>query len=82
LWNTVTGLLIKSFLGHKSNVRSIAFSSDGLQLASCSDDKTIKIWDLGTGLLIKTISGLSNGAESIVFSPDGTKLVSYGVTVK
>jgi WD40 repeat protein len=32
--------------GHKEEVRSLAFSSDGKSLASGSSDSTVKIWDV------------------------------------
>lgn len=31
--------------GHSSTVWSLAFTADGSQLASCSDDGTIIVWD-------------------------------------
>ena len=35
--------------GHRSHVKSVAFSPDGKWLASGSQDQTVKIWDLATG---------------------------------
>jgi len=32
------------FKAHTATVRSVDFSSDGLNLLTCSDDKTIKVW--------------------------------------
>ena len=32
---------------HSSYVTSVAFSPDGTQIVSGSDDRTIKVWDLG-----------------------------------
>jgi RNA polymerase sigma factor (sigma-70 family) len=46
LWEAATGRLIRRFEGHHSGVRSLAFSPDGLKLASGSGDSTILIWDI------------------------------------
>ena len=35
--------------GHTEYVRSVAFSPDGRQLATGSDDLTARVWDLSTG---------------------------------
>jgi len=59
-----------------SNVNSVAFSSDGRQIVSGSDDKTIKLWDASTGSLIRTFSGHTYFVTSVAFSPDGRQIVS------
>ena len=45
LWDADNGLELRSLRGHEAPILSIAFSPDGLRLASCSSDTTIKIWD-------------------------------------
>ena len=48
---------IKTFTGHKDNVRSVVFSPNGEYLASGSYDRTIKVWKVSSGESIKTLKG-------------------------
>jgi len=63
--------------GHKRRVTSLAYSLDGLLIASGSDDGTVRIWDTRTGE--ETITPLrSDDAKllSISIAPNGRSLVS------
>jgi WD40 repeat protein len=39
--------------GHDGWVQALSFSSDGLYLASASDDESVRVWDVLTGECIK-----------------------------
>jgi WD40 repeat protein len=43
--------------GHSDEVESVAFSPDGLKIASGSEDNSIKIWNAETGDVIHTLKG-------------------------
>ena len=73
-------------------VKSVAFSPDGLILASLDGNlggnlggDAIKLWDVGTGQFLAILTdGTDSPGYSVAFSPDGTKLASgsWDFTVK
>ncbi len=87
LWNTNTGELIKTLIGHTSVVNSVVFSPDGNTIASgsghwwgyegkASAGEEVRLWNAHTGELIKTLTGHKDVVSSVVFSPDGDLIVS------
>jgi len=55
--------------GHDNEVVSVAFSPDGVFLASGSQDGTVKVWDVQTGGLVITLEGHSSGIFLVTFHP-------------
>jgi WD40 repeat protein len=69
--------------GHMALIRSLAFTPDGRQLVSASDDKTIRVWDLKTGRTLRTIRGEVAPGDAgknyaMALSPDGKWLAAGG----
>ena len=62
--------------GHTDELRSVAWSPDGSQLASGSIDKTVKIWNANTGRVSRTLTEHDGAVTSVAWSPDGTQLAS------
>jgi len=67
--------------GHDGAVNSVAFSPDGLTIASGSSDNSAKIWRISDGVCLQTLSDHPDLVWDVAFSPDGYLLatVSGGV---
>lgn len=67
---------LQTLEGHRERVNSVAFSRDGTQLASASNDNTVRVWDSATGQCLQTLEDHSDRVISISFSGDGKQLAS------
>ncbi len=72
--------LVRTFAGHKKRVMALALSADGVHLASCGLDRTIKLWDVMSGQEVFSFDSLNQEINGIAFSPDG-RLLATGVTI-
>lgn len=68
LWQVETGRAIKILRDHEYQVKSLAFSPDGLHLASGGQDNIIKLWHLGTLKEIRILSGHSHTVNSYLLA--------------
>jgi WD40 repeat protein len=62
--------------GHEGTVTSVCCDSDGLRLASGSEDGTVRLWDAATGAPLRCLHGHEDRVASVAFAPDGRTLAS------
>ncbi|KFY34638.1 hypothetical protein V494_06607 [Pseudogymnoascus sp. VKM F-4513 (FW-928)] len=62
--------------GHERGISQVAFSPDGLWIASASADATIKLWEASTGDLVHEFKGHLAGISTVSWSPDSLTIAS------
>jgi WD40 repeat protein/serine/threonine protein kinase len=71
VWDVANGKKIRAFEGHKSAVRGVAYSPNGRQIVTGSDDKSVKVWDASSGRQLLSLEGHAEPVGHVAFSPDG-----------
>jgi WD40 repeat protein/DNA-binding SARP family transcriptional activator len=54
----------------------VAFSPDGVTVATPADHNTAKLWTAATGTTVRTFAGHTGRVTDVAFSPDGTRLAT------
>ena len=72
----LTAQTVKQTSDHTNEIRTVAYSPDGKQIASASFDGSIRITDAATGDSIQKLIGHRERVLAAEFSPDGKTVVS------
>jgi eukaryotic-like serine/threonine-protein kinase len=78
IWDTQTLRTMARLTGHTGLVYSVAFSGDGLLMASASSDRTVRVWDVAAARCVAVLTGHTDEVFTAAFHPDGKRLASAG----
>ena len=70
MWDMATGKGKMMLKGHEGSVFDCAISADGSFIASCSQDKTVRVWDVAKGELKMTLEGHKGEVIGCAISAD------------
>ena len=75
-WDQAEQAYLRTMVGHKDSIQSVAWHSDGRRCASGSWDGDIRVWDTLTGNCSHTLSGHNNTVWVVDWEPNGCRLAS------
>lgn len=75
---TISSQRLRTLQGNTSQVFGVTFSPDGQLIASCGDEKVLRIWDVETGQCCRVLVGHTHRVTSISWSSNGRRLASCG----
>src|SRR5262249_21783978 len=76
LWDVRAGTLTKVIRAEGVDLRCLAISPDGRNVAAAGLSRTIHLWDLATGQESLTLNGHEQQVNALSFTPGGDKLPS------
>jgi WD40 repeat protein len=65
-----------TYRGHSASVNAVAWSPNGMRIASGSNDGTVQVWDAANGGHVYTYHGHADRVVAVAWSPDGTRIAS------
>lgn len=71
-------LTTTTYAGHGGLVTALAWSPDGIRIASASQDGTVQVWEFATGRPLFTYTRHRCPVLSVAWSPEGNRLASAG----
>ena len=82
IWNPADGALVRRITNLAQRTYGIAFSPDGMLMATASGTPgelgEVKVWNPADGTLVKDLLATSDSEYAVAFSPDGKYLAACG----
>jgi WD40 repeat protein/serine/threonine protein kinase len=78
VWHLTTGAKVMSWPAHSNDVGGLAFSPDGIRLATGSATGEVKIWDFTRRQEVARLKPVGSPLICLAFSPDGKTLAASG----
>jgi WD40 repeat protein len=86
LWDSTSGMSLKSAMKHAHRLNCVTFSPDGRLLASSTlagpQETVVRLWNAADVTELRDMQGLTGQVSSVAFSPDGTRLATAGQELK
>ncbi|ANB15998.1 Rtt10p [Sugiyamaella lignohabitans] len=76
IWELESQAILHTLSSHEGSIFGVVFSSDGKILASCSDDRSIRLWEVQSGKEIAIGWGHHARIWQLLFVHDNEKLIS------
>ena len=76
LWDPARGRRVRTIPAEAEQLRCVAFTPDGRNVAAAGKGKVIRIWDVATGQELLALEGHKAQINALAFAPDGTSLAS------
>lgn len=76
LWDVAGRKKAATLRGHKGYVRGLALSPDGTQLATASEDHTVRIWNVADRSELRVLGPQESAMLGVAWSPLGDRLAT------
>jgi WD40 repeat protein len=76
VWNVAETRKQATWSGHRGYIRDLVFSPDHTQVATASEDGTVRIWNAVDGTEVRVIGPLEYPVLGVAWSPDGALLAT------
>ncbi|CDH12794.1 related to Regulator of Ty1 transposition protein 10 [Zygosaccharomyces bailii ISA1307] len=76
IWDLFSKNIVANLLGHSGSIFYVTMNSDGTQVASCSDDRSVRLWDLKSQTELSVGWGHTARIWNLLFFNNGSRIIS------